>query len=268
MGYPHAAENAAAPILCHHKSPGHWLLARAGKRVLRPGGVELTDELLRHLEIGPKDTVIELAPGLGHTAAKVLARKPLSYLGVDREATVVQALERKLGCDRVRIVQGSAEDTGLPGGTATVLFGEAMLTMQSYKRRSDVVSEAWRILRRGGRYGIHELCVTDVSNAFRNRLQADLCSAIRHSVSLLTVTEWRELLESAGFSTRVKRTAPMRLLEPSRIVRDEGVLGAARFAFNAVTSPSILRRVVEMRRVFRRYEENLQTIAMVCDKEY
>ncbi|PRC44304.1 SAM-dependent methyltransferase, partial [Mycobacterium sp. ITM-2017-0098] len=26
--------------------PGHWLLARLGKRVLRPGGLELTTRLL------------------------------------------------------------------------------------------------------------------------------------------------------------------------------------------------------------------------------
>ena len=28
------------------KMPGHWLLARLGKRVLRPGGLELTQRLL------------------------------------------------------------------------------------------------------------------------------------------------------------------------------------------------------------------------------
>jgi len=34
---------------------GHWLLARMGKRVLRPGGLELTHRLLERLDIGTTD---------------------------------------------------------------------------------------------------------------------------------------------------------------------------------------------------------------------
>jgi hypothetical protein len=33
------------------KMPGHWLLARLGKRVLRPGGLELTRSMLRSMLI-------------------------------------------------------------------------------------------------------------------------------------------------------------------------------------------------------------------------
>lgn len=59
---------------------GHWLLARLGKRVLRPGGAELTRELLNRAEVTDAD-VLELAPGLGRTATEILARRPRSYLG-------------------------------------------------------------------------------------------------------------------------------------------------------------------------------------------
>lgn len=51
---------------------GHWLLARLGKRVLRPGGVELTRTLLARAEVANAD-VLELAPGLGRTATEILA---------------------------------------------------------------------------------------------------------------------------------------------------------------------------------------------------
>lgn len=40
--------------------PGHWLLARLGKRVLRPGGLALTQDALAHAEIEGKE-VVELA---------------------------------------------------------------------------------------------------------------------------------------------------------------------------------------------------------------
>ena len=37
------------------KMPGHWVLARLGKRVLRPGGMELTRRMLERLAIKPSD---------------------------------------------------------------------------------------------------------------------------------------------------------------------------------------------------------------------
>ena len=50
------------------KMPGHWLLAHLGKRVLRPGGRQLTNRMIEALNIRPSDAVIEFAPGLGETA--------------------------------------------------------------------------------------------------------------------------------------------------------------------------------------------------------
>ena len=60
------------------KMQGHWALARAGKRVLRPGGIELTKRMLDALAIGTQDRVVEFAPGLGLTARMVLAARGAS----------------------------------------------------------------------------------------------------------------------------------------------------------------------------------------------
>ena len=57
------------------KMPGHWLLARLGKRVLRPGGRQLTHRMIEALSIGPSDAVIEFAPGLGETARLALRQE-------------------------------------------------------------------------------------------------------------------------------------------------------------------------------------------------
>ena len=39
--------------------PAHWLMARLGKRVLRPGGVETTQGLIDRGGIGPEEHVVE-----------------------------------------------------------------------------------------------------------------------------------------------------------------------------------------------------------------
>ena len=43
---------------------GHWVLAKLGKRVLRPGGLELTRWMVSQLAIQPTDDIVEFAPGL------------------------------------------------------------------------------------------------------------------------------------------------------------------------------------------------------------
>src|SRR5262245_44888550 len=138
--------------MCAGKMPGHWLLARLGKRVLRPGGIELTREMLDGLEIGPSDVAVEFAPGLGGTAVRAI---PCCgrYIGIDRDASVVESLsERFLPVSHASIVQASADDTGLDTGIATVLWGEAMLSMQSASQKDRIVKEAARLLQPGGRY--------------------------------------------------------------------------------------------------------------------
>ncbi len=62
---------------------GHWLLAKMGKKVLRPGGLELTTQLLHELHIEGSDSVVEFAPGLGLTASMVLEHHPRYYTGIE-----------------------------------------------------------------------------------------------------------------------------------------------------------------------------------------
>src|SRR5690606_15001463 len=119
------------------RMPGHWLLARLGKRVLRPGGAEMTRRLLAGLAIGSTDDVVEVAPGLGATTRLVLDAGPATYTGVDRDPAAADLVGSLLDGPGRRVVHASAADTGLPDASADVVFGEAYLTMQpdSQKRR-------------------------------------------------------------------------------------------------------------------------------------
>lgn len=249
------------------RMPGHWLLARMGKRVLRPGGLELTRQLLESLAIGPHDHVVELAPGLGTTTRLVLARNPASYVAVERDVAAARATARLLrGSDRCQ--QGHAADTQLPASSASVVFGEAMLSMQSTSQKEAIVSEAHRVLGRGGAYGIHELALTPdgLGDGEKGAIERALSEAIHVGARPLTVAEWRGALERQGFVVTRAVTAPMHLLEPRRIVADEGWLGALRLASNVARTPAARRRILAMRAVFRRYADNLCAVMMVARK--
>ncbi|QLL09419.1 class I SAM-dependent methyltransferase [Mycobacterium vicinigordonae] len=245
---------------------GHWLLARLGKRVLRPGGVELTRTLLARADITGAD-VLELAPGLGRTAAEIVARNPKSYVGAEGDADAASHVRGVLGGKgEVRVTD--AAETGLPSASADVVIGEAMLTMQGDSAKHAIVAEAARVLRPGGRYAIHELALTpdDVPEEVSTEVRQSLARAIKVNARPLTIAEWSQLLAGHGLVVDNVTTAPMALLQPRRIVSDEGVLGALRFARNVLTQSEARKRVLMMRNTFRKHRERLAAVAIVAHK--
>ncbi|MCC6177568.1 MAG: methyltransferase domain-containing protein [Chloroflexi bacterium] len=248
------------------KMPGHWLLARAGKRVLRPGGRALTRRMLRALAIGPADAVVELAPGMGVTARETLACNPTSYVAVERDQNAAERLERWVTGPGRMVRQGHAEQTGLPDSSATVVYGEAMLTMQPPDTKARIVREAHRLLAPGGRYGIHELCLLPdgLADGLRDDILAALAGTIRVGARPLTPAEWRDLLASQGFTVTAEWIVPMHLLEPGRLLQDEGLGRALTVVFNILRDPVARRRIWAMRRAFHTYREHLGAIMLVA----
>lgn len=244
---------------------GHWVLARAGKRVLRPGGLELTRKLLDALTIMPEDRVIEFAPGLGITARMVLQKQLSSYRAVEREACAVENLREQLKATCAEIVQGRAQATGLPSGSASVVYGEAMLSMQTAEDKNWIVAEANRLLQAGGRYGIHELCFRSdyISDHLRREIQTAMAKEIHVGVQPLLKSEWAALFKDHGMKVIWNSEAPMHLLEPRRLLSDEGISGALRFGFNICKDSMLRKRIFGMRRLFQRYQQHIGAIALV-----
>lgn len=254
-------------LLDASKMPGHWLLARLGKRVLRPGGVALTRSILDGLRIGQSDDVIEMAPGLGQTARMIVGRRPLSYTGVERDADAVSWLHRRLGKAGRRFIGAPAEDTGLEAGSASVVVTEAMLTMQPLNKKMAILEEAWRCLRPGGRLGMHELVlVPDTLPAeTRQDIEGALSSTLHVGARPLTRLQWQELLDEKGFEVERVFTAPMHLLEPLRLIADEGPR-ALQFAWGVLRDKEARERIAAMRATFRRYPKNLEAIGLIARK--
>jgi len=252
------------------KMQGHWVLARAGKRVLRPGGIELTRQMLDALAISPQDRVVEFAPGLGITAKMVLRKHPLAYWGVEREPAAVRQLCRRLaGSTTTEIVPGRAEESGLPDACASVVYGEALLSMQNQQQKIRIVAEACRLLATGGRYGIHELCFLpdDIPDHLRQEIQAAMSKEIHVGVQPLCRNEWIRLFDGNGLKVTWSGKAPMHLLEPRRLLQDEGFMGSLCIAFRMAANPTLGRKILAMRRIFNKYGEHLGAISLVGQRD-
>lgn len=251
------------------KMPGHWLLARLGKRVLRPGGLAMTRSLLAALAIGPDDDVVELAPGLGLTARLILARGPRSYTGIERDRDAAAWIARRLPrAGNVNLSLGSAESTGLADASASIVLGEAMLSMNPAEHKQRIVDEAYRVLRPGGRYAIHELSIVpdDTPAVVKKDIEDTLSAAIHVGARPLTENEWCACIQRAGFTIETIGHAPMNLLRPARLIADEGLWRTLRFVKNVLSDAEARRRVLLMRRTFHKYRRHLNAISIIARK--
>lgn len=97
-------------------------------------------------------------------------------------------------------------------------------------------------------------------------IQKELASVIKVNARPLTVKEWRLLLEKEGFRVTDVETAPMHLLEPGRLISDEGFGGFLTIVRNIITQPDIRSRIRQMKNVFKKYEEHLCAVSLIAQK--
>src|SRR5690606_27605742 len=121
-----------------NEKQGHWILAKVGKKILRPGGRELTQLLLKNMDINPSDDVVEFAPGLGYTASLACAGKPKSYTGVDKNKEAAGLAKKNVNYASMNMIVADASETTLPDAFATKVYGEAMLTMQPLEHKKAI----------------------------------------------------------------------------------------------------------------------------------
>ncbi len=247
---------------------GHWILAKMGKRVLRPGGLALTQSMIKSLHITTEDHVVELAPGLGLTAQEIVKKQPKSYTGIELDADAIRKLKKKLNNPIVTLTQANATTTGIHTNSATKVFGEAMLSMQNDHQKSKIIKEAHRILRPGGLYSIHELGLqpNTLASGIKVHIQSELAKAIKVNARPLTQREWCDVLTSHGFRIVSIDTSPMNLLQLTRILKDEGVFRTLKIIVNLLTHPYHRKRVLQMRKVFCTHKQYLMGIRITAQK--
>jgi len=251
------------------EAQSHLLLAKIGKRVLRPGGKELTKQLVESLHVTKEDVIAEFAPGSGFTAELVLQKHPKEYIGIDREKVHIENLKERFKEENIKIIEGNAEATGLPNESVDKVYGEAMLSMHHNIRKARIIKEAARILKKGGYYAIHELelNLTKVEHEKEAEIQKELAHVSHVNARPQTLEEWTELLANEGFKVIEVKRKPLRVLEPARMIDDEGFFHTLHIAYNVLSNRKIRKRVFEMRRTFNKHEKFLNAVMILAVKE-
>jgi SAM-dependent methyltransferase len=248
------------------KMPLHWLLARLGKTVMRPGGGAVSDAMLTGLRIGPDDDVVDLAPGLGTTVQRVQALRPASFRGLERGEAEAERSRRQVTELPYTCVVAEPEKTGLPDASVSVVYGEACLSLEGDATKERILAEAARVLRPGGRLGLHELLLNpdDLDPGKKKQINVDLSRAVRVNARALTRSEWTTMLERHGFTVTAIHADRMLLLSPAQMVHDEGLGGTLRLVGRIARRPVAVKRVAHLWRMMHRERKHLGAVAIVA----
>lgn len=111
--------------------------------------------------------------------------------------------------------------TGLADHRASVLYGEALLTVEPASRKRQIVTEAARLLRPHGRYGIDELLLTPdgLTENAKSDIQATLTKVLRVARARSSALSGANS-SITGITVYAEQTCPLLLLDPKSVVSE------------------------------------------------
>ncbi|HEY9663646.1 MAG TPA: class I SAM-dependent methyltransferase [Allocoleopsis sp.] len=245
---------------------GHQVMAAAGKKILRPGGKAATEQLFQWAEFKPGDTVLELAASFGYSAIALAKRYGVRVVGVEKNPESVARARANIHAagldDQVQVIEGDIFHLEQISGQFDYVLAEAILTMQSIPGKAKILQGIHDRLKPGGKFLSHELLAADREE----EVHRALATAIRANSTPLSEANWIAACETAELHVLQHRTAGMKLLNPVRIIQDEGWKDALKFFWNVLTRPVVRDRLLLMRRVFKQYKNELGYIVLCAER--
>ncbi len=218
-----------------------------GLEILHPGGPEVTRELAALAAIAPGTSVLDVAAGTGATARLLAMEFGARITTVDVSPSMIERQRRELSFRRpaVEIVQADAHELPFRDGCFDAAISECAVCHFDQRRS---IGEMARVVRPGGRVGIHDLCWKE--NA-PDALKRRLIEIEREAPG--TIGDWIGVFESTGLSE-------VRAFERSRLIADWmrdmrhrlGLVGYLAIGASVLKRWGIrgLRTVLESERIF------------------
>lgn len=150
-------------------------------------------------QLQPGETVLDLGSGGGIDVLLSARRvgpngKAYGLDMTDDMLALARENQRKAGVENVEFLKGEIENIPLPDNTVDVIISNCVINLSGDKDR--VLSEAFRVLKPGGRFAVSDVVV-----------RGEVPAQLRHNMELwigcvagaLEETEYREKLSKAGF---------------------------------------------------------------------
>ena len=161
---------------------------------LHPGGLSLSRELAGLCGIRKGDRVLDVASGTGETACLLAGEFGANVRGLDQADEMIRLAKAKAREQGLEVEFAKGDATHLPFGDAEfdAVICECTLCLLDKER---ALGEMARVVRRGGRVGMHDLCwMDDAPERLKNTL-AEIEGERPESLE-----GWKRLFDGAGLS--------------------------------------------------------------------
>lgn len=216
----------------------------------------------------PNETVLELAASFGYSAIALAQRYGVRVVGIEKNLDSVARAQANVAAagltQQVKIIQGDIFHLERISEQFDYVLAEAILTMQSNVGKAKILAGICDRLKPGGQFLSHELRAEDTH---ADAIHRELSAAIRVNAAPLSTDGWITLIQRAKLTVKNHDSGPMLLLNPSRIVQEEGLPTLLTMAWNMLTQPELRQRIFSMRETFVRHGSNLGYVALTARKE-
>ena len=159
---------------------------------LHPGGLATTEQLANLCNIRRGAAVLDVASGTGETACFLADTFGARVVAVDRSDEMIRRARAKASARGLEVTFKNADAANLPFGDAAFDAAICECTL-CFLDKPRVLGEMARVVRPGGRVGMHDLCWKDGAP---DSLKRALKEIEREEPE--TSEGWRRLFEGAG----------------------------------------------------------------------
>ncbi len=227
-----------------------------GLKILHPGGVKATNNLIDYLKIDKNEKVLDIACGKGLTSIYLAKKYGCQVVGIDiLEKSIEEAkyLSKKKGVSHLVSFQVTdASQMPFPNNEFDVTLAQAMLIL--VKDKTKVIEEATRVLKPGGRSGWIELSwKKQPSIDFLNTATKEICAACIANVE--TYQGWEKLLRNNGIKELNINKFNLEYRGMRGMVEDEGIANGIKVMLKYITNSRIRTRMMKLNNFFKHYPE-------------
>lgn len=247
------------------KEMGHVFLRRLGKQKLRPGGIEATSFLLDNMNIKDGYKIAEIACNKGLNLINLAKSNPnCEFYGIDLDDKVIkegQELLEKQSIKNVNLNKGNAAKLPFEDNSIDIIINEAMLTMMPENAKHRIISEYYRVLKKGGLLLTHDIAIINNEETAIKKLS----DSVNINVSPLPVDKWISLFKNIGFETTHKKLGKLSLMNPIGMIKDEGIFNTIKIIFNGLKKEN-RAQFIKMRKTFMQLKNDINYIALINKK--
>jgi ubiquinone/menaquinone biosynthesis C-methylase UbiE len=222
-----------------------------GRKILHPGGLKATNEVIELLKIKKNHKVLDLACGKGLTSIYLAKKYGCQVVGIDiREKSIGEAtyLSKKKGVSHlVSFKVADASKLPISNNEFDIIVSQAILGLVENKTK--VIEEIVRVLKLGGCFGGIEVSwKKQPSVDFLNAAKNAICGICVNNIE--TYAGWEAFLSNNRIKNLVINKFDMgRSL--SEMIRDEGITNGLKIILTLMTHSKIKNRMMNLFNFFK-----------------